>query len=54
MTEGRVSPAQHAVVDESATPQAEPAESTRTPIGAAVLADPAPLGLAGFGMAPGG
>jgi len=31
-------------------PGAEPAESTRPPLAAAVMADPAPLGLAGFGM----
>lgn len=48
MTESRVSPAQHAVVDQ--TVMAEPDVSTRTPIGTAVMADPAPLGLAGFGM----
>src|ERR1700744_2624432 len=47
MTESRVSPAQHAVVDQQ---MAEPMAPGRAPIAAGVMADPAPLGLAGFGM----
>jgi succinate-acetate transporter protein len=50
MTESRVSPAQRSDVQNGRVPDSEAVAEVRAPIGATVLADPAPLGLAAFGM----
>ena len=50
MTESRVSPTERSVVPDRMTRESEPMTPARAPIGGAALADPAPLGLAAFGM----